>query len=199
MKLWRSLLATVLAVLLVASMSVGAFAAYNDVPEGNEYLEYIKVVDSLGLIPANNVGDFNPKGYYTRGEAIITAYRMINGGDAGLENYNSNQGLYDDVDDTHPVLPYVNWAYDNGLITNEMDEKVFRPADPISAAEFLTLFVKVGGINPLDLPSGGDGEGEGEGMGEEGEDMGEEGMEGEDYGAEMAEFSLFAMPAFDAE
>ena len=175
MKLWRSLLSMALAVLMVATMSVGAFAAYNDVPEGNAYLEYIKIVDSLGLIPANNVGDFNPRGYYTRGEALITAYRMINGGDEGLENYTGASGVFDDVDSEHPIMPYVNWAYDNGLITNEMEEKNFLPADPISGAEFLTLFCKVGNINPADLASSGDGEegGDDEMTDEEGESGGD--------------------------
>ncbi len=156
MKLWRSLLAVVLAVMLIASMSVSAFA-YTDVLEGDTYYDYVHIVDSLGLIPANNVGDFNPKGYYTRGEALITAYRMINGGDEGKEEYESDMGLFEDVDSAHPLLPYLNWAYDNSLITNELEEKKFHPADPISAAEFLTLFVKVGNIDPNASASEGEG------------------------------------------
>ena len=164
MKLWRSLLATVLAVMLVLSLSVSAFA-YTDVPESDSYYEYVHVVDSLGLIPANTMGDFNPKGYYTRGEALITAYRMINGGDDGLEDYADDLALFEDVDSTHPVLPYLNWAYDNNLITNELSEKKFQPAEPISAAEFLTLFVKVGNIDPNASASSGEGEG-GEGGGD---------------------------------
>lgn len=156
MKLWRSLLATVLAVMLIASMSVSAFA-YTDVPESDYYYDYVHIVDSLGLIPANNMGDFNPKGYYTRGEALITAYRLINGGDEGKEDYESDMGLFEDVDSSHPLLPYLNWAYDNNLITNELEEKKFQPADPISAAEFLTLFVKVGNIDPNASASEGEG------------------------------------------
>lgn len=168
MKLWRSLLATVLTVMLVLSLSVSAFA-YTDVPESDSYYEYVQVVDSLGLIPANTMGDFNPKGYYTRGEALITAYRMINGGDDGLEDYENDLALFEDVDSTHPVLPYLNWAYDNNLITNELSEKKFQPAEPISAAEFLTLFVKVGNIDPNASASSGEGEG-GEGGFESGGD-----------------------------
>ncbi len=154
MKLWKSLLAAVLSMLLMASMSVCAFA-YTDVGADNSYFEYIDVVDSLGLITANKMGDFSPKNYYTRGDALITAYRMIYGSDEGLDAYKSNMYLFDDVDDMHPILPYVNWAYDNGLITNELAERNFLPAEPISAPEFLTLFVKVGNINPV--ASGGDG------------------------------------------
>lgn len=170
MKLWRSLLATVLVVLLMASMSVCAFAAYTDVDEANGYFEYIQIVDSLGLISANTMGDFSPKNYYTRGDALITAYRMINGSDEGLEDYANDQGLFEDVDSEHPVLPYLNWAYDNNLITNELEESKFSPADPISGAEFLTLFVKVGAINPSGFATEGEGsdefsefEGDGEG------------------------------------
>lgn len=172
MKLWKSLLATILAVLLVASMSVCAFA-YTDVPETDSYYEYISVVDSLGLIPANNVGDFTPNGYYTKGEALITAYRMINGGDNGLEDYRISRSLYDDVDAEDPLLPYINWAYDNSLITNDLSEKKFGGADPISGAEFLTLFVKVGGIDPTATSSGGGEDGEGGGEGGEGASSGD--------------------------
>lgn len=173
MKLWRSLLATVLAVMLILSMSVSAFA-YTDVPESDSYYEYVHIVDSLGLIPANTMGDFNPKGYYTRGEALITAYRMINGGDDGLDDYGEDMSLFEDVDSMHPILPYLNWAYDNSLITNELEEKMFRPADPISAAEFLTLFVKVGNIDPFAAAEGGEGGegGEFSGGGESGDGAG---------------------------
>ena len=154
MKLWRSLLAVVLAMLMMASMSVCAFA-YTDVdPATNSYYDYIDLVDSLGLITANKMGDFSPKNYFTRGDALITAYRMIYGGDEGLEAYNNNAFLFDDVDDSHPIMPYVNWAYDNNLITNELAERNFGAAEPISAPEFLTLFVKVGNINPSTSASG---------------------------------------------
>ncbi len=159
MKLWRSLLAAVLTVLMVASLCVNTMA-YTDVPEGDAYGEYIKIVDSLGLIPANTMGDFNPKGYYTRGEALITAYRMINGGDNGIEDFaESGSGIFDDIDTSHPIAPYIAWAYDNALITNDLSEKNFLPAEPISAAEFLTLFVKVGCIDPAASASEGAGEG----------------------------------------
>lgn len=147
MKLWKSLLATALAVILIASMSVCAFA-YTDVPAEDTYYEYIKLVDSLGLITANKMGDFSPKNYFTKGDALITAYRMIYGSDEGLEDYEFGEVLFDDVADDHPLKPYVCWAYDNNLITNDLTEKNLGPADPISGAEFLTLFVKVGNINP---------------------------------------------------
>lgn len=145
MKLWKSLLATVLTVLMVMTMSVYAFA-YTDVSEEDEYLSYITVVDSLGLMPANTMGDFNPNGYYSRGEALVTAYRMLNAGDNGIEDYKMGGQLFEDVDSDNSYYPYINWAYDNGLITNDLDEQKFEPAEPISAPEFLTLFVKVGGI-----------------------------------------------------
>lgn len=147
MKLWKSLLATALAVIMAASMAVCAFA-YTDVPEDNAYYEYVNLVDNLGLITANKMGDFSPKNYFTKGDALITAYRLIYGSDEGLEDFITNETLFDDVDATHPISPYVCWAYDNNLITNDLAEKNFGPADPISGAEFLTLFVKVGNINP---------------------------------------------------
>ncbi len=195
MKLWRSLLATVLVVLLMASMSVCAFAAYTDVAESNSYYEYIQIVDSLGLISANTMGDFSPKNYYTRGDALITAYRMINGSDEGLEDYADDQGLFEDVDSEHPVLPYLNWAYDNNLITNEMEEKVFAPAEPISAAEFLTLFVKVGNINPAGSADSGSEGGEG---GDGGMMMASEGGDGEGtVAAELIYPDSYIDAAFD--
>lgn len=179
MKLWKSLLASVLAILLIMSTSLCAFA-YTDISEDNQYKEYIKIVDSLGLIPANTMGDFNPVGYYSRGEALVTAYRMINGSDGDLDDFRSGGQLFEDVDSSNPYFPYVNWAYDNSLITNEIEEQKFAPADPISGAEFLTLFVKVGGVD-IDAVlnagggSGEDGEGGGEGSGEETAESGADG------------------------
>lgn len=179
MKLWKSLLASLLSILLMLSMAVSALA-YTDVGDDNSYKEYIKIVDSLGLIPANTMGDFNPVGYLSRGEALVTAYRMVSGTEEGLDDYRSGGQLFDDVDSANPYFPYVNWAYDNALITNEIEEAKFSPADPISGAEFLTLFVKVGGIDIDAVLNGSGGEGGENGeMSGEGEGAGESGGDGE--------------------
>ncbi len=160
MRTFKSLLAAVLAVLMIASMSVSTFAAYEeivyeDVSEmygttlSGVNTIYIKFVDKLGIIPSFNDGTFNPAGRVSRGDALRIAYRMLHYDYDELADYSSTNTDFDeasggDISDVNVLKPYIAWAQDYQLINAEyVPDKKFEPAADITGEEFITLIAKV--------------------------------------------------------
>ena len=164
MRTFRSLMAAVLAVVMIACLSVSSFAAYEetvyeDVSEMYEtslssvYTIYIKFADKLGLVPALNDGSFNPYGTLSRIDALKLAYRMLHYDYDELSEYSSSNTDFDesgeegDIKDIYAMRAYIAWALDYQLISSEyVPEKKFEPNKPITGTEFITLLAKVLGV-----------------------------------------------------
>lgn len=155
MKLLKSLLAAVITTVMVCSLSISTFA-YTDVHTANRYQEQIQYVDQLGLLTSSQNGEFRPDEFLTRADAIKAAYRMINGGDNYLEEYEKNALPFvigaqsGDIDDVSHLIGYLNWALDFGIITQNVEELKFYPNEPITAAEFSAVLAKVLGLTKGD-------------------------------------------------
>lgn len=165
MRSLKSLLAAVLTVVMIASLSVSAFAAYenityDDVDEmygttlSNINTTYIKFVDSLGIISGTKNGNFMPEMNVTRGEALKIAYRMLHGTYDELEDYSMENTPFDengdegDISDVSLLKPYLAWALDYQLINSEyVPNKKFESNKNITAEEFITLITKTLGIS----------------------------------------------------
>ena len=161
MRTLKSLLAAVLMVVMMLGMSVSSFAAYDqyvydDLSEmfsttlSMQMNQYIKFVDSLGIISAYKNGDFNPSANITRGEALKIAYRMLHYKFDEIAEYQSMNTNFDenedggDINDVHMLKPYVAWAQDYQLINSiYVPELKFEPDLPITGVEFMTLMTKV--------------------------------------------------------
>lgn len=143
MKLAKSLMASLLTVLLVCTMCFSAFA-YNDVPMEDEAMPYIEFVDRLGILPSTWNNDFQPEQYLSRADAVVAVYKMLYGADIDPSLYEDVNidfivsGDDGDIEQTSILKAYVSWAVDNYLVTTEIEEKLFKPADPITANEFMT-------------------------------------------------------------
>ena len=147
MKTFRSLLSAVLVMLLVCTMSVSAFA-YNDVDPANDNMKAIEFVDKLGIIPSTWNGDFQPEQYFSRADAVIAAYKMLYGEAIDPTVYDStglafNMSSQGDIEDGSALASYLVWAADNYLITTNTGDGLFRPAEPITANELITLLAKI--------------------------------------------------------
>ena len=147
MKTIKSLLSAVLVMILVCTMSVSAFA-YNDVDPASDNLEAIEFVDRLGLIPSTWNGDFQPEQYLSRADAVIAAYKMLYGEAIDPTEYEStnlafNVSSQGDIEDGSTLASYLMWAVDNYLITTEVGDAKFRPAEPITANELMTILAKL--------------------------------------------------------
>lgn len=163
MRTIRSLLAAMLAIIMVLTMSVSAFAVYEnltyeDVSElfsttlSNSALLQIKFADSLGIVSGLKNGTFLPEAKVTRGEALKIAYRMLHYDYDELDQYNEATTPFDDseggdISDVATIRPYVAWAMDYQLINSEyVPESQFQPDTYITGEEFITLIKKVYGM-----------------------------------------------------
>ena len=143
MKLAKSFIAALLVILLSCTMCISAFA-YNDVSADDESLAAIEFVDRLGIIQSTWGGDFNPDLYLTRADAVKAIYRCLCGTEINAEDY----ALVDvdfsgDVEADSALIPYLAWAIDTYLITDDLEESKFEPSSAITANEFLTLVAKM--------------------------------------------------------
>lgn len=166
MRTMRSLMAAVLAILMIVCMSVSAFAAYEDITYedvsesfnttlSSPALLQIKFADSLGIVSGMKNGTFLPEAKITRGEALRIAYRMLHYNYDEIEDYSSVNTVFDengdtgDVSDVALIKPYVAWALDYQLINSEyVPDSQFKADEYITGEEFIILIKKVCGIFP---------------------------------------------------
>ncbi|MBQ8599836.1 MAG: S-layer homology domain-containing protein [Clostridia bacterium] len=165
MRTLKSLLAAVLMVVMIASLSVSAFAVYeeityDDVDErygttlSDVNTVYIKFADALGIVSALKNDTFLPELTITRGEAVKIAYRMLHDDYDELSEYGSTNTDFDengdegDISDISLLKPYLAWAMDYQLINSEyVTDKKFQPNANITGEEFITLIAKTVGIS----------------------------------------------------
>ncbi len=155
----KSILASVMTVVMLACFSVSAFAIYDDVTYsdvsemyGTTMSEpktmYIKFVDALGIVAGETNGTYTPMMKITRGEALQIVYRMLHYDYDELKDYDSKNTGFDeseggDISDTDLLKPYIAWAEDYQLVNSEyVPEKQFKAAESITGAEFITLIGK---------------------------------------------------------
>lgn len=163
MRTLRSLLAVLLAILMVCTMSFSTFAAYEnltyeDVSElfnttlSSAALMQIKFADSLGIVSGLKNGNFLPEMKVTRGEALKIAYRMLHYNYDEISQYADMGSPFDeaeggDVTDVSTLRPYLAWAMDYQLINSEyVPESQFKPNEYITGEEFIVLIKKVCGM-----------------------------------------------------
>lgn len=141
-------MASLLTVLLICTMCVSAFA-YNDVSMDDEAMPYIEFVDRLGILPSTWNDDFNPEQYLSRADAIVAMYKMIYGTAIDPSLYEDADvsftvnGDVGDIEETSILNAYLAWAVDNYLVTTNVEDSKFKPAEPITANEFMTLLAKI--------------------------------------------------------
>lgn len=151
MKAIRSLIASLVIMLLAFTMCISAFA-YTDVDANNKNLAKIEFIDDLGIVPRSWTGDFSPDAYFTRANAVIAVYRMLHGTnidpsvydteDLGFIIDDSKEGV-GDIESDSMLAAYLTWAVDNYLVTTNVENSVFKPQEPITANEFMTLIAKI--------------------------------------------------------
>ena len=157
MRTLKSLVAAVLAVVMILCLSVSAFAAYeeityDDVSEmygttlSGVNTVYIKFADKLGIVPSLTDGSFNPSGLISRIEALKIAYRMLHYQYDELANYANVNTDFDeagsegDISDVYMLKSYIAWAMDYQLINSQyVTDKKFEPTANITGEEFMEI------------------------------------------------------------
>lgn len=132
--------------------SVSAFASVPSDVVGTGFEEPIQVLAALDIMVGDGNGEFRPKDNLTRAEVTKIAIHAMGLEDAAAST--SGQSKFPDVSTEFWANGYINLATSNGIIIGD-DEGNFRPLDPITYAEAMTIMVRAIGFEPSALQKGG--------------------------------------------
>ena len=143
MKLTRSILSLILALVLVFSLGAGVLAAdypesgFVDVPRTAWFAKAVDFVKAEGLM--NGVGDnrFDPNGAVTRAMVVTVLYRMMEQPDVSGKTC-----TFVDVPADEWYTNAVIWAADAG-VTNGTDATHFNPTTPITREQMATMIMRM--------------------------------------------------------
>ena len=147
----KNLLCAVLSATTLFS-AVSAFASVPSDVVGTGFEEPIQVLAALDIMVGDGNGEFRPKDNLTRAEVTKIAIHAM-----GLEDAASSttgQSKVPDVSTDFWANGYINLATSNGIIIGD-DEGNFRPLDPITYAEAMTIMVRAIGFEPSAVQKGG--------------------------------------------
>jgi len=136
MKKLRKVLAVLLTLATVLSLSAGAFAAnWTDVPKGSWYESYINTVVDAGIM--NGVGEnkFDPNGTLSRAMFVTILNRA-----AGNTDVASNTVFSDVVAGSWYDRP-VQWAESQGVVNGYTDGR-FGVNDPLTREQMFTILYR---------------------------------------------------------
>lgn len=150
-KLFQNFIFIVLAVVMVINMAPFVEATFleKDITKTIEKhwaKEYINYALDLGVFGENIVDGFNPDIPITRGEFVAVLGRM---GKIDTSSYKINDFI--DVAEDSYYSPYIQWAYDNGII-NGIGRNLFAPDRTITREEASTILQRYTRANGYVLP-----------------------------------------------
>ncbi len=144
MKKIMVLLITVLVLLLGIS---GTVYAYQDIENPDEK-DAAEVMSSLGLMQAHSEDQFSKNATMTRGEFATLAVKMLGFDQPLLFNTFT---IFPDVKNTSVNAPYINAAVRKYSILRGFPDGTFRPEDPITFAQAITVYINMLGYTIQDV------------------------------------------------
>lgn len=118
---------------------------------GTGYEEPIQVLAALGIMVGDGDGNFRPNDNLTRAEVAKLAIHAM-GIDSAVNS--SDQSKFPDVSADYWAKGYINLATSMGIVIGD-DNGNFRPFDPITYAEAMTIMVRATGFKPSAEQKGG--------------------------------------------
>jgi hypothetical protein len=166
MKKLKKIVSLLVAVAMLASMSVTSVFAYNDyetqdydvdsissTATGNaiyedltgseKYYEAVQMLSKLSIFQGDNLGNFNPDKTITRAEAVAVILRML-----GMDTYAQTKTEFVDVPATHWASGYIQTAESMGIV-NGYGYGYFGPEDPVKYEQMLKMLVVALGYQPM--------------------------------------------------
>lgn len=142
----KKFLTSILAFVLVFTMSVPAFAqgsnGYSDVPES--IADEVNLLSTLGVLSGYPDGSFKPDNTITRAEVSAVALRLL-GLEGAAEGAKGTTPFADFVDEW--ATGYINIATQQGLLKGYTDGTV-RASNAVTQAEALAIMIRVLGYEP---------------------------------------------------
>lgn len=131
-------LAIMLAILtIMLSLPISASAAkFSDIPSGSWYENDVYALVNKGIIGGTGNNKFTPNGKISRAECakILTLMAMSEGELGPFKGWST----FKDVGANSWYTPYINWAYEAGIISG-YEDKTFRPTRPVNRQELAVM------------------------------------------------------------
>ncbi len=147
----KNLLCGVIAATTLLS-SITSFASVASDVEGTGFEEPIQILSALDIMVGDGNGQFRPNDNLTRAEVTKIAIHAMGLEEAAAST--AGQSKFPDVSTDFWANGYINLATSNGIIIGD-DKGNFRPMDPITYAEAMTIMVRATGFEPVALQKGG--------------------------------------------
>jgi hypothetical protein len=140
--------------ILISLSGITSVSALSDVPDNLE--EPIRVLQMLGVVSGYPDGTFRPNRALTRAEFCKMAVELL-GEEKDLPLY-ENFTIFMDVKSSHWAVGYVNLASRSLKLLVGYPDGTFRPDEPITYAQAVTILVRALGYSDADVglswPSG---------------------------------------------
>lgn len=159
MRKYKKILATLLSIAMVATMTVvPAYAVstdstynnvsesiYNDVEADSNYYTALAILSKLGIIYGDDKGNFNPENTITRAEAAAVVVRLtgLTASISGSQNTN-----YIDVPSSHWASGDIATATSMGIVVG-YGNGYYGPEDPVKYEEIITMIIRAMGYDPM--------------------------------------------------
>ena len=142
----KKVVALALALALVMTMFAGAtIKAKLPVVDADKFTaaqqEAAALLMPLGVLAGMGADELGA-GTVTRAQMVAFIYRLINGGDTGVQAYYSKTSQYKDVDPEAWYAPYLNWAY-AAKVAYGYTNGNFGPEDPVTGAQAAAMLVRL--------------------------------------------------------
>lgn len=142
----KKVLALALALAMVMTMFAGAsIKTVLNVKDADQFtdaqLDAAALLQPLGVLAGMGADELGA-GIVTRPQMVAFIYRLVNGGDKGVEAYYSKTSQYKDVDPNAWYAPYINWALATKVAFGYTDGN-FGVNDNVTGAQAAAMLVRL--------------------------------------------------------
>ena len=146
----KKFLSVILALAMVMSLSVSAFAAdFNDVSSSHTNYEAIDTLKTLDIVNGYSATKYGPNDILTRAQLCTMIVRAVYGDDT---HYNS-VNVFNDVSVSHWARIYIDTAYNHGVMSG-YGNGTFGPEDQLTYTQTARVILNILGYGKLDWPLG---------------------------------------------
>lgn len=129
--------------ILTSAVSLNVFAQkgsnrFSDITGSEYYAESADVLSELNIISGYTDGSFGPGKEITRAEMAAIICRVID--KENEASVSKSYTVFDDVDNSHWAVGYINIASDEGIVNGDGNGK-FRPEDNVTYEEAIKMIV----------------------------------------------------------
>ena len=133
--------------ILISLSGITSVSALSDVPDNLE--EPIRVLQMLGVVSGYPDGTFRPNRALTRAEFCKMAVELL--GEEKICRSMRISQLFMDVKSSHWAVGYVNLASRSLKLLVGYPDGTFRPDEPITYAQAVTILVRALGYSDADV------------------------------------------------